>query len=47
MIMNRVQSDKPFTALSKFGIDFMNKFQSSQTNAPILEDLSCLHENVR
>jgi hypothetical protein len=33
-------ADKPFTALSKFGIDFLNKFQCSQSPAPILEDIS-------
>jgi len=35
-----VQADKPFGALSKFGNDFLNKFQSSQSPAPILEDVT-------
>jgi len=35
-----VQEDKPFKALSRFGTGFMNKFQCSQCNAPILEKLT-------
>jgi EH domain-containing protein 1 len=34
-----VQADKPFSGLQKFGVDFLNKFQSSETPAPILQDL--------
>lgn len=35
-----VQADQPFRALSKFGIDFLNKFQGCQCPSPILEDLT-------
>lgn len=35
-----VQADKPFTALGRFGMDFLNKFQGSHCPAPILEDLT-------
>jgi len=35
-----IQADKPFRALSKFGNDFLTKFQSSQLPAPILEDIT-------
>jgi len=35
-----VQADKPFRGLQKFGVDFLNKFQGSVCNAPILEDIS-------
>jgi len=34
-----VQSDMPFRALSRFGNDFLNKFQASVTPSPVLEDL--------
>eukprot|EP00727_Mastigamoeba_balamuthi_P004953 m51a1_g14456 putative eh domain-containing (506) ;mRNA; r:645437-647699 len=34
-----VQADMPFRALSRYGNDFLNKFQASVTNAPILDDL--------
>jgi EH domain-containing protein 1 len=41
MILNSYYAiDKPFTGLSKFGIDFLNKFQGAQSPAPILEDLT-------
>ncbi|EMD49223.1 EH domain containing protein, partial [Entamoeba histolytica KU27] len=35
-----VQSDKPFTSLSKFGNDFMAKFNGSFCNLPLLEHLT-------
>eukprot|EP01116_Phalansterium_solitarium_P019345 TRINITY_DN5359_c0_g1_i1.p1 TRINITY_DN5359_c0_g1~~TRINITY_DN5359_c0_g1_i1.p1 ORF type:complete len:332 (+),score=13.93 TRINITY_DN5359_c0_g1_i1:79-996(+) len=35
-----VQADKPFTALGRFGMDFLNKFQGSHCPAAILEDLT-------
>ena len=35
-----VQADKPFTALSKFGNDFLNKFNGAYCNLPILEHLT-------
>eukprot|EP01105_Mastigella_eilhardi_P010128 TRINITY_DN2371_c0_g1_i1.p1 TRINITY_DN2371_c0_g1~~TRINITY_DN2371_c0_g1_i1.p1 ORF type:complete len:507 (-),score=167.34 TRINITY_DN2371_c0_g1_i1:109-1629(-) len=35
-----VQADLPFRALTKFGNDFLNKFQASMVPAPILEDLT-------
>jgi len=34
-----VQSGTPFRALSKFGNDFLTKFQASVTPSPVLEDL--------
>jgi hypothetical protein len=34
-----VQGDMPFRALSRFGNDFLNKFQASCTRSAILEDL--------
>lgn len=34
-----VQNGLPFRALSKFGNDFLNKFQASVTTSPVLEDL--------
>jgi EH domain-containing protein 1 len=34
-----VQADMPFRALSKFGNDFLNKFQASMMHSPILDDL--------
>nr|BAN40368.1 EH domain-containing protein, putative [Entamoeba invadens] len=35
-----VQAEKPFTSLSKFGNDFMAKFNGSFCNLPLLEHLS-------
>lgn len=35
-----VQEDKPFKALARYGTAFMNKFQCSHCNSPILEKLS-------
>ncbi|ELP94307.1 EH domain containing protein, putative [Entamoeba invadens IP1] len=35
-----VQSDKPFTSLSKFGNDFMAKFNGAMCNLPLLEHLT-------
>ncbi|EDR29587.1 EH domain-containing protein, putative [Entamoeba dispar SAW760] len=35
-----VQSDKPFTSLSKFGNEFMAKFNGSFCNLPLLEHLT-------
>ena len=34
-----VQNDMPFRALSRFGNDFLNKFQASVTKSSVLEDL--------
>lgn len=34
-----VQNDMPFTALSRFGNDFLNKFQASVAKRSVLEDL--------
>ena len=34
-----VQNDMPFKGLSRFGNDFLNKFQASTTTSPVLEDL--------
>jgi len=34
-----VQSGTPFRGLTKFGNDFLNKFQASVTTSPVLEDL--------
>lgn len=35
-----VQKDKPFTALTKFGMSFLNKFEAATCNAPILEKMT-------
>ncbi|KAH3745154.1 Receptor Mediated Endocytosis [Pelomyxa schiedti] len=37
-----VQADMPFRALSRFGNDFLTKFQASMVNVPILEDLTII-----
>lgn len=35
-----MQSDKPFTALSRFGTAFLSKFQASQLDSPILKNVT-------
>ncbi|KAJ1543866.1 hypothetical protein HK096_008051 [Nowakowskiella sp. JEL0078] len=35
-----VSADLPFTALTKFGTEFLSKFQVSQVNSPILENVT-------
>lgn len=35
-----VQQDKPFTALQKYGMNFLNKFECAELPAPILESLT-------
>jgi|UniRef100_A0A7S0X8V2 EH domain-containing protein 1 len=35
-----VQSDKPFTGLSTFGSSFLSKFEASQCNAKLLEEIT-------
>jgi hypothetical protein len=35
-----VQADKPFTALQKYGMAFLNRFECSQCMSPILEKIS-------
>ncbi len=35
-----VQADKPFTALTKFGMAFLNKFEASMCPSPILEKMT-------
>eukprot|EP00128_Syssomonas_multiformis_P002049 Colp12_sorted_trinity150504_noHs@23310 len=35
-----VQTDKPFTALTKFGTGFLNKFQTSELPCSVLENLT-------
>eukprot|EP01105_Mastigella_eilhardi_P007247 TRINITY_DN18750_c0_g1_i1.p1 TRINITY_DN18750_c0_g1~~TRINITY_DN18750_c0_g1_i1.p1 ORF type:complete len:505 (-),score=198.79 TRINITY_DN18750_c0_g1_i1:1420-2934(-) len=37
-----VQSDMPYTTLSKYGNDFLTKFQASMVNVPILEDITII-----
>ena len=35
-----VQADKPFRALQRYGMAFLNKFEASVCPAPILEKIS-------
>ena len=35
-----VQADKPFTALQKYGMAFLNRFECSQCMSPILEKIT-------
>lgn len=37
-----MQEDKPFSALSRFGGGFLNKFQVSTVNAPLLEKITLI-----